>query len=338
MEREFPNPILPEEEVAKDPQILNNGDNDAFVFLEVKVPYANVVTAKDDGIKNSKQDTQLFNWDVNENWVLVGSPSKSESDGTITYVYGYVGDNSDNQMEALSPSDTTPPLFTHVRFANVVEDQGLENTKLDTIINAYATQTTNINDNDTRIDGNNSDGKTTVGDVWDVVAKQTGGSSVSGGEVEEASTYSVKFIAQVGNTKERLEGIPLYTHEGQFYTNSSGEILIEGLNFNESLDFAFDDSMWDPLDGERHYDLYNPLTCGYIYSTDSDWYMLVCAKKNGSSYSHTASFVEVYTVGEDAEHVENTYNIGDEYSDYVFFNESERCLYIIANNEVSIVN
>ncbi|WP_291236988.1 TasA family protein, partial [Frisingicoccus sp.] len=40
-----PTNITPGQEIAKDPQIKNDGNNEEFVFLKVTVPYANVVTA-----------------------------------------------------------------------------------------------------------------------------------------------------------------------------------------------------------------------------------------------------------------------------------------------------
>ena len=39
--------IVPTEEMKKDPQITNNGKNDAFVYLEVSIPVRNVITANE---------------------------------------------------------------------------------------------------------------------------------------------------------------------------------------------------------------------------------------------------------------------------------------------------
>ena len=38
--------ITPGQDIRKDPLIKNDGENDAYVFLEVSVPYANITTAK----------------------------------------------------------------------------------------------------------------------------------------------------------------------------------------------------------------------------------------------------------------------------------------------------
>ena len=49
--------IVPKQEFKKDPHIQNDGLNEEFVFMKVTVPYANVVTANDDGTKNQAADT-----------------------------------------------------------------------------------------------------------------------------------------------------------------------------------------------------------------------------------------------------------------------------------------
>ena len=74
-------------------------------------------------------------------------------------------------MTALTKDTTTTTLFDYVKFANVVDNQGLEGTIQNVIVKAYAVQTTNINDGKTILDGNNDDGKITPADVWAVVSK-----------------------------------------------------------------------------------------------------------------------------------------------------------------------
>ena len=150
--------IVPNEEIQKDPQILNDGENDEFVFLEVKVPYASVVTANADGTKNAEADTELFSYTVASGWTEIGTASTDEENGVVTHLYVY-GDSS--ACTALAKDATTPALFETVTFANVVEDQGLEGTDLDIVINAYGIQSSNIDD-----------GKTAPADVWDVISNQ----------------------------------------------------------------------------------------------------------------------------------------------------------------------
>jgi predicted ribosomally synthesized peptide with SipW-like signal peptide len=52
--------IVPNEEIAKDPQIQNTGDNEAIAFAEYTIPIADVVVAKADGTKLDKALTELF--------------------------------------------------------------------------------------------------------------------------------------------------------------------------------------------------------------------------------------------------------------------------------------
>lgn len=168
-----PQDITPNQEFAKDPVITNDGVNDEFVFLEVVMPYKNIETAELDGTRNAATDTELFSIlksdgtvGINDGWVKVGTPRKDESKGTITHVYAYA---SDGNMTALTANSKTVALFDKVRFCNAVEDQGLEGTSRDIVINAYGIQTTNINDT---AGGSNTDGKTAPADVWAVVSAQ----------------------------------------------------------------------------------------------------------------------------------------------------------------------
>lgn len=163
--------IVPNEEIQKDPQILNDGENDEFVFLEVKVPYANVVTANADGTKNVAADTELFSYTVASGWTELGTASKDEENGVITHLYVY---GSDSACTILVKDTTTPALFESVTFANIVEDQGLEGTDLDIVINAYGIQASNIDD-----------GKTAPTDVWDVISNQTPTTTVTTTEDEK---------------------------------------------------------------------------------------------------------------------------------------------------------
>ncbi len=161
--------ITPLETIEKDPQIKNDGVNSEFVFLEVSVPYAkNVVTANENGTKNAAADTQLFTYSVNEGWVQVGAEKKDEAKSTITYVYAYAKNDA---MTALAKDATTPALFDTVTFANVIEDQSLEQSTQNIVINAYGIQTDNING-----------GTTAPADVWTVVSNQAPDTAVAGAE------------------------------------------------------------------------------------------------------------------------------------------------------------
>ena len=164
--------IVPQQEFKKDPLIKNDGSNDAFVFLKVTVPYANIVTANEDGSKNPAADTELFSFDVNSGWTeLVSEKEINTVNKTVTYLYAYTGE-SKSTMEPLAVDASTPALFDYVRFANIVEDQMIESKSFNVVIDAFGIQTTNLNDGKTVLDGSNIDGISTPKEVWDILKTQ----------------------------------------------------------------------------------------------------------------------------------------------------------------------
>ena len=167
-----PTNITPGQEIAKDPQIKNDGNNEEFVFLKVTFPYANVITANENGTKNRIADTELFSYDVNEEWTELSAQREIDSSSKIvTHLYAYTGNTSDS-MKPLAVNSSTPALFEWVRFANIVEDQNLETTTQNIVIEAYGIQTQNIKDEKGNLDGDNNDGKTLPLDVWKVIENQ----------------------------------------------------------------------------------------------------------------------------------------------------------------------
>ena len=177
--------ITPGQDIEKDPQVKNDGENDAYIFLKVSVPYANVTVANENGTKGAKADTELFSYDVNEGWVEVGAAVKNEDEGTMEHLYAY---GSADAMTTVAKNETTPALFNYVRFANVIEGEGLEGTTQDIVIDAYGIQTLNVNDG-TDINGDNADGKVAPTDVWAVLNNQLPSTTV---EVEEAENTDIK--------------------------------------------------------------------------------------------------------------------------------------------------
>lgn len=131
--------LTPNKTIKKDPQITNDGPNDAFVFLQVKVPVANVKTAAADGSLQQAKSQDLFAYTVNENWTEVSKKSSADS---TTYVYAYVG--ADGTMKTLAPGKTTNALFDSVTFLNLVEGQIDEGTKISVDVDAYGIQTTDL--------------------------------------------------------------------------------------------------------------------------------------------------------------------------------------------------
>ena len=76
-----------------------------------------------------------------------------------TYVYGDA-----SHCTPLEAGSTSPTLFDKVRFANVIEEQGVEDTVQDIVINAYAIQTEDLGASSTDVPG----------DVLDIIYKQKG--------------------------------------------------------------------------------------------------------------------------------------------------------------------
>ncbi len=133
--------ITPNQTIKKDPQILNDGINDEFVFLEVIVPYANVIVANEDGTRKAAADTELYSYNVNSGWAEIAT-IKDAAAKTVTHLYVY---GTADKCTTLKKDVTTSTLFDTVTFANIIEDQGLEEATLDIVINAYGIQTSDVN-------------------------------------------------------------------------------------------------------------------------------------------------------------------------------------------------
>lgn len=121
--------IEPGKDINKDPQIKNTGINDAFVYLEVSVPMADVIAVDQEGNRLDQKLQELFSFTAKENWTKLETKKKQNS--TI-YVYAY--------DKVLKPEQTTGTLFDTVKFLNIIEGQ-LDTQQIDMPIRAYAIQT-----------------------------------------------------------------------------------------------------------------------------------------------------------------------------------------------------
>ncbi len=129
--------LQPGETIKKDPLVTNTGVNDAYVYLEVQIPMASVITADSSGNRENQgnaAEQELFTFNANSSWTQI---SKTSANGNMIYVYSY------NQI--LAPEESTAPLFDTVTFANVIEGQIDLNT-YDIPIEAFAIQTANTGD------------------------------------------------------------------------------------------------------------------------------------------------------------------------------------------------
>lgn len=120
--------IEPGKEIKKDPKITNTGVNDAFVYLEVSIPTANVEAAAEDGSRMTQREQELFSFQTPVGWTKLSSKKSGNSQ---IYVYAY--------DEILKPEQTTTPLFDSVKFLNLIEGQ-LDEQDLTIPVRAYAIQ------------------------------------------------------------------------------------------------------------------------------------------------------------------------------------------------------
>lgn len=121
--------IEPGKDITKDPRIKNTGLNDAFVYLEISVPMADVTAADQQGNRLDQKLQELFTFSTKENWTRLETKKK---DAYTIYVYAY--------DKVLKPEQTTGTLFDTVKFLNIIEDQ-LDTQQIDMPVRAYAIQT-----------------------------------------------------------------------------------------------------------------------------------------------------------------------------------------------------
>ena len=126
--------IVPGKEIEKDPQITNAGKNDAYVYLQVSVPMAEVTAADKDGNRLERKRQELFSFTAKAGWTKI---ENKEENGAMIYVYSY--------DKILKPKETTGTLFDTVTFLNVIEGQVDEQTLM-MPVKAFAIQTLNTGD------------------------------------------------------------------------------------------------------------------------------------------------------------------------------------------------
>ena len=130
-------PMTPGQEVPKDPTVTNDGTIPAYVFMEVKVPYANVSLIDEDGNKLSAANNELFTYTLNTGWVEVGTPVLENGVATHVYAYG----TADAMTEVAVNADVT--LFNTIKFADVAEGD-FEGENLNVVVKGLAIQTDNL--------------------------------------------------------------------------------------------------------------------------------------------------------------------------------------------------
>ena len=72
--------IIPNQEIVKDPQIENTGNNDALVFIRVEIPQE-TFTDEDDGIGEQKKQDLFRLKGVSDQWELLRTETVAGEDG-----------------------------------------------------------------------------------------------------------------------------------------------------------------------------------------------------------------------------------------------------------------
>lgn len=156
--------IVPNQEIAKDPQVENTGKNSAVVFASVSIPVKNLVVAGANGTRQAEAMTQVFQTSIDNGtnytsdgtvkngWVAI-STKYFDAAGTevtatgdsiptdavkVVRTYGY--------NTALAAGKTTPTLFDKVKLVNVIEGY-IDSTVQDIEVKTFAIQADHIVDN-----------------------------------------------------------------------------------------------------------------------------------------------------------------------------------------------
>ena len=165
--------MTPNKVIHKDPQVKNTGDNDAYVFIKVSIPKANVATAAQDGAKEEAALQELFDYGINSGWVKVAEDTSAADKNTYVFAYG-----TETECTALAKNEVTSVLFKNadkeglaeagavgfITFKNVIEGQGLENITLNIPVEAFGIQTTDLTAADA----------SSPAEVWAVINNQSG--------------------------------------------------------------------------------------------------------------------------------------------------------------------
>ena len=182
-----PEDIVPNQEFPKDPKISNVGANPAYVFMQVKIPTANVKVANADGTVKEAALTELFTMQGlnTTDWCQIEDPFDytDEDNHTFkvyTFAYGPNAAEAPTILEiddgvAESGKDETPPLFTSVRFANIIEGQTIETKQLNVDVISYAIQTDWLSDTNPDAADDHGTNKLTATQVWKIFSTQNPG-------------------------------------------------------------------------------------------------------------------------------------------------------------------
>lgn len=166
--------LTPKGTVPKNPHIINTGTTDIYVFLEVTVPYAEVLLVEDEGeninypVSSGKVNCELFdllsdadgaltgkntdnftnNFTITNNgiftyqssWVFMNSSENTENK-THSYLFGYK-----KMLKTSGNERTTTNLFDKIQLRNILEGELPDNSSEIITINAYGIQNEELRD------------------------------------------------------------------------------------------------------------------------------------------------------------------------------------------------
>lgn len=160
------NDITPGAETPKDPQIVNNGTNSVYAFMEVSVPYANITVEG----ATAAADTPLFTYELNSGWKQVGdvkTVAASGEDKLPQYVYVYAYMNEDDTLKEVLKGETTPSIFDKVKFADIHEEDfassSIQGKELDVVVTGHGIQTKDLSEEDATL---------TPAEVWNLIKQK----------------------------------------------------------------------------------------------------------------------------------------------------------------------
>lgn len=121
--------FLPNQSIAKDPQVKNASDIDCYAVIKVAVPTENVKV----GDAATAAQTELFKYTVNSGWVEQGTGVYDADAKTTTHTYLY--------NAKVAAGATTPTLFDTVSLVDLAAGQlAADNLAKDLVVTADAIQ------------------------------------------------------------------------------------------------------------------------------------------------------------------------------------------------------
>ena len=226
--------------------VKNTGINDAYVFMSITIPYEMVGVAETDGTQLGEFVRQVLipgsiDGNIGSEWKLVDAGYIGEYEieengqycgehdthsvavgNTITYIYGYIGDNTDGALKALKSGETTSNLVDAMQLINFYRIDNIEG-KVSTRL--YAIQSDNVN-------GGLSD----VNGVWAVINTALVGEFESA-DKEQIATYhnmitGVEFNALIPDEAINVEFVAM----PQAYSLADRTAPVDAIDVSEAQD------------------------------------------------------------------------------------------------------